>query len=391
VGHDTGPARLIDVARQIGRETVGPAADAVDREARFPHEALAALRNARLMSAYVPADLGGLGCTLSDLVEISEILGEYCASSSMAFAMHQIQIAMFVHHALDAPYFRAFLARVVEKQNLIASMTTEVGTGGDMRRSLCAVVKNGDRFTLEKDTTTMSYGAEADDYLVSCRRTPEAANNDQIMVLVHRHDAVYEKKGTWDTIGLRGTLSLAASLRATGHLDQIMETPFDRSAALTMVPVSHLLWAGVWLGIAKGAFARAHDHVRSLARQSPGTIPPSASRLAEAAATLQSMRSHVHEMVAEYEALRGRPDAGLDVLTGMRYQVRINNLKLACSTQLFGVVHQAFAVCGIQAFRNDGKYALGRYIRDALAAGVMIGNDRIANNNAALLLVLKDD
>jgi acyl-CoA dehydrogenase len=50
-------ARRTDVAAQVAAAH----ADAVDREARFPTEAVGSLRAERLMSILVPADLGGEG------------------------------------------------------------------------------------------------------------------------------------------------------------------------------------------------------------------------------------------------------------------------------------------------------------------------------------------
>ena len=45
-------ATLVDTARRIGATlSPRPAADAVDREARFPHEAIAALREERMLGA----------------------------------------------------------------------------------------------------------------------------------------------------------------------------------------------------------------------------------------------------------------------------------------------------------------------------------------------------
>ena len=57
----------------------------------------------------------------------------------MIFAMHQIQVACVVHHGLESAYFRGYLKELVQKQLLMASATTEVGIGGDLRSSICAV------------------------------------------------------------------------------------------------------------------------------------------------------------------------------------------------------------------------------------------------------------
>ena len=59
---------------------------------------------------------------------------------------------------------------------------------------------------------------------------------------------------------------------------QIMPEPFGQIAASTMVPTSHLLWSGVWLGIATDAVSKAQAVVRAKARAEPGVVPRSARR-----------------------------------------------------------------------------------------------------------------
>src|SRR6516225_10012885 len=64
-------------------------AEAVDRDARFPAEAMAAARAARLLGVMVPRELGGEGMRLSEVVDICYRLGQACASTAMIYAMHQ--------------------------------------------------------------------------------------------------------------------------------------------------------------------------------------------------------------------------------------------------------------------------------------------------------------
>ena len=54
-------AALVDRLRAVGRAVIAPASIAVDRDARFPGEAMAALCELRLLGAYVPTQYGGLG------------------------------------------------------------------------------------------------------------------------------------------------------------------------------------------------------------------------------------------------------------------------------------------------------------------------------------------
>ncbi|EGD01923.1 acyl-CoA dehydrogenase domain-containing protein, partial [Burkholderia sp. TJI49] len=91
-------------------------ADAVDRDARCPVEAIEAMRARRLLSAMVPTRLGGAGASLADIASACSILGQACASSAMVFAMHQIQVACIVDHAADHGWHKLFLQQLVRHQ-----------------------------------------------------------------------------------------------------------------------------------------------------------------------------------------------------------------------------------------------------------------------------------
>jgi acyl-CoA dehydrogenase len=135
-----GPA--VDAQRAAQRVAHGPAntyAAEVDRLARFPAEGIDALRDERLLGAGIPERLGGLGLGIGAQAEIAQTLAQSCASTAMIWAMHQIQLACIVRHADGAPFFEDFLRAAAERQLLIASITSEVGVGGDIRTSLAAV------------------------------------------------------------------------------------------------------------------------------------------------------------------------------------------------------------------------------------------------------------
>ena len=99
------------------------------------------------------------------------------------------------------------------------------------------------------------------------------------------------------------------------------------------------------------------------------------------------LRGSVRDALACYEALRDDPDG----LSAMRFQIRMNGLKVATAEQVPPIVLAAMGICGIASYRNDSDYTLGQKLRDALGAGVMIANDRLYGNNAVLLLVSKED
>jgi acyl-CoA dehydrogenase len=233
----------------------------------------------------------------------------------------------------------------------------------------------------------ISYGEEADDVLLTARRAPDAAQADQVLVLVHKDDTRLTPVSGWDTLGMRGTRSLGFTLEAAGHVDQVLPVPFADIASQTMLPTSHVLWTSLWLGLASDAVSRARGFVRAEARRAPGTVPPGALRLAETVAELSTLRAAVHGGLADYEQHIDDPDA----LAGLGFTIRMNNLKTEASRMAPQIVARALAVCGVSGYRCDSQYSVGRHLRDAYGAALMISNDRVLLANAAMLLVHKDD
>jgi acyl-CoA dehydrogenase len=377
----------VEVAHHIARDVAARFADSVDREARFPAEAVAALKEAKLLGVMVPRALGGDGASVRDVGEICHALAQGCASTAMVYAMHQIQVACFVHHGLTSCWCRDFLTRLTADQLLIASATSEAGIGGDLRRSLCAVETSGDRFTVRKHAIVVSYGAHADAILVTARRTPASPPSDQVAAVVLKGEFQLEQTGGWDALGMRGTCSNGYWVDACGHPEQILAPPFADISAETMLPTSHLTWSSLWLGIATDAVSRARAFVRGQARKSPGETPHGAIRLAEVVSLHAQMKDTVVAGFARYEASLGSAEQ----LTSLSFAIAMNSLKTSTSQLAVQIVNGCMLICGIHAYKNDTRFSLGRHLRDAHSASVMVSNDRIFGNTATLLLVHKDD
>jgi acyl-CoA dehydrogenase len=378
---------FVDQIRRIGEEVAAVHADAVDHDARFPEEAVAALREAGALSAFVPTELGGAGVSLSALARACFELGRRCSSTAMIFAMHQIQVATIVRH-LEGEWFRGYLRRVAAEQRLVASVTSEIGTGGDMGRSIAPITPDGDGFALEKQAPTVSYGAYADDLFTTARRSPQSEQVDQALVLHHAEQTKLVSTGTWDTIGMRGTCSPGFTVRTHFTFDQILSAPFASVMNETHVPVSHILWSHVWLGIATEAFERGRGFVRAAARRNPGTPVPAAHSLSRVMSELTMMRAEVETALADFVAFNDDPERpDLATLTSV---LRFNNLKLAASEQAPRVCMGVLEVIGIAAYKNDSPYGVGRQLRDALSARLMVANERIHSVDAGLLMIAKE-
>lgn len=374
-------------AREVGAEIAARHADEVDLRARFPAEAVAGLRDRKLLGILVPAGEGGAGAGIADVVSICHELGQYCASTAMIYAMHQIQVACVARHAGDNPWQRAFLRRLADEQLLLASATSEAGVDGDVRSSICALDEKRGRFTLVKQAPVISYGEESDAILVTARRTPQSPASDQVIVVIPRSGVELRAQETWNTLGMRGTCSKGYRLTAEGEMAQVVPRPYADVSAQTMLPVSHLVWSALWLGIATDALGRARAFVRAEAKKRPGESPLGGGRLAGAVNELQTMKSNLMACLHQYEAAIESEDG----LSAVPFAVAMNNLKLASSQSVVKIVGDAMLVCGLAGYRNDSPFSMGRHLRDAHSAAVMVNNDRIIANNATLALALRDD
>ena len=379
---------FLSAIRRIADEVAAPNADDVDRNARFPAETVEALRAERAFSAYIPEEYGGGGVSFEAIAAACFELGRRCGASAMVFAMHQIQIAAIARHVEGAGWFQAYLRDVAREQRLVASVTSEIGTGGDIGKSIASVQPGDDGLaTFEKQAPTVSYGAYADDLLTTLRRAPDAEPGDQVVVLTHRDQHALEQTGTWDPMGMRGTCSPGYVVRATFPSEQVLPTPFSTVGTESMVPISHILWSHLWLGISTDAFDRARAFVRASAKGRPDQLPPTAVRLSQLMSELSLLRAEVSTGLRDFtEASAGDREA----LSTMATILRFNNLKIAASEQAPRVCQGAMSVCGIVGYKNDTPFSVGRHLRDTMSACLMVANDRIHQTNASLLLIAKD-
>ena len=358
-------------------------AEAVDRSARFPGEAIAAARAERLLGAMIPTNLGGQGATVSDIVEVCYVLGRACASTGMIYAMHQIMVACLVRHGNDAAWACDLQRRVGTEQLLLASSTTDGKGGGDLRNSSCAVTQQGSGMELTKSATVISYGAQADAILTTARRSPEAASSDQVLVAATKEQYTLEPSVGWDTLGMRGTCSSGFTLRASAPTRQVFEDSYQLINARTVLPIAHLTWGAVWAGAAASAVERARQFIRGAARNASGQLPPGAAHLTRASATLRALRATLASAMARYEAAA----QDCDHLDSLDFQGAMNLLKVNASEMSIATVMSALQATGLSGYRNDSACSVGRNLRDVLSSSIMINNDRILANVASATML----
>lgn len=367
--------RLGPASRIAGPAAVaGEHAGAVDRAGRFPTEAIDALKRERLLGTAIPRAFGGDGASIAEVADLCFRLGRQCSSTALIFAMHQIKVACVVGHGLGSPWHESLMRDIAARQWLLASSTTEGLNGGNIRSSAVAVEALDDgTIALDRDSTVMSYGTQADVIVATARRSVDAAASDQVLVVLLRDHYTLDTGQAWDTLGMRGTCSRGFRLQARGRAEQVLPDAYDVIHSRTMTPVAHILWSSVWSGIAAAAVERAQGFIRAAARRSKGQLPPGAAHYTLAQSSLRGLRTMVHGGIERYEAAL----ADEAVARSFDFSVGMNLLKVHASEAAVATVMSALRACGLSGYRNDGESSIGRHLRDVLSSPLMINNDRI--------------
>lgn len=357
------------------------AADEVDRRARFPVEAVDALRRANYLSCSLPTELGGRSASITELAKVARALGAACSSAAMVFAMHHTQALVLAKYARSGR-IAELTSAIAANESLLASATTEITTGGDIGSSTCAVQVCDDTVTLHKNTPVISYGEYADFICATARRTGDSPANDQVLLVCPAADSELERTGTWDVLGFRGTCSPGFILTAQTSRHNIVPQDYASIASTTMVPASHTLWANVWLGIADAAVGKARDAARQAARKSGGKAVPQALSLADLLVQHHAFEAHVLQEVERYDAFH-RADS---VEPTIGFTLAMNNLKINSSMAVADLVAGALRVVGLNGYREDHPLTMGRLLRDSFAPQLMVSNERIRQINGQLAL-----
>jgi acyl-CoA dehydrogenase len=295
-------------------------------------------------------------------------------------AMHSMEISNLSRHGTTEA-LRELQREVVTDQPLFANANSEVGAGGDVSRSICALEQVDGRLTLTKEALAISYGEYADIVVATARRTVDSDPGDQVQVIMRSPQL--EPRSVWDALGLRGTCSRAFVLTAEIDESLVYPVPFSLIGSAGGLQAQLLFLSSVWVGLADAAAAQAHTYVRAAGRKDPNTTPPSALRLAELSGTLAQARALLDSVA------RAVDEADAQSIDNPALIASLRTLKVSASRLGVDVVRGALEICGIAAYQRGTKFTIERILRDAHGGLVMVSNDRYLWVNADSLRARK--
>ena len=211
--------RLIEQAEALGPRFAERAAR-YDREASFPHENYAELREAGFLGLCVPERFGGLGADFKTYSLVSATLGKYCGATALTFNMHACSTLWPGALADDLEMTAAerdeherrrkkHFERIVRDGAIYAQPFSEgsaAAAGKAPFGTTATRVEGGWRINGKKIFASLSGAAHY--YGVLCTEAkPELSMRDTLYMAVPGDAPGLSVVGDWDPLGMRGTVS----------------------------------------------------------------------------------------------------------------------------------------------------------------------------------------
>jgi alkylation response protein AidB-like acyl-CoA dehydrogenase len=261
---------LVAQIRALG-PTFAERAFTVDREAVFPFENYADLRDAGFLALCVPTEYGGLGASYADYMRVSEEIGRYCGATALTFNMHNATMlwAGEVSDLLDMTpeqretheRRRGAMFRSVVQDGTIHSQPFSEGLNPGALAGVATkaeVTEGGYLVTGRKIFASLSGAANR--YNVTC----QVPGEDFLRLLSVRADGPgAEIVDDWDPLGMRGTVSRTLLLKEAfvPFDDEIMPGGMYDQAA-NRYPYLFMSLAPSYLGLTRGILDFTQAYLR---------------------------------------------------------------------------------------------------------------------------------
>ncbi len=171
-----------------------------DLEESFVFENYKLLKKYQLFSIAIPQELGGGGYAHQEVCDMIRIIAQYCASTALAFSMHQHLVAAAVWRYMHKGESAALLQRIAKEQLVLVSTGASdwLDSSGELTKT-----EGGYLLNAKKPFASQSV---AGDLVISSSRFLDASNNWQVL-----HFAVPVKSpgvsvlDDWKVLGMRAS------------------------------------------------------------------------------------------------------------------------------------------------------------------------------------------
>ena len=372
-------ARLIALVRALGRERFAPRAARYDLEAAFPFENYADLREHGLLGLTIPARYGGLGADYATYALVSAELGRWCGATALTFNMHACSMLWPGQMADDLPMSDAeratherrragLYARVIEGGAIFAQPFSEpnsaAAAGAAPFGATARPVDGG--FVVNGVKHFASLAGAADYYGLLCteERGGEPSIRDTLYLAVPAGAPGAEVTGSWDPLGMRGTVSRSLVFRDVFVPEDHAMLPRGayHRAAVTW-PHMFMTLCPSYLGIARAAFDFTVQYLR-------GDVPGAPAPPLRGAPVKQQAVAEMRIKLEQAEALFHRAIGEARVNPTRDERLRAYATQYTVMEHANDVCRLAIRTCGGRSMLRH--FPLERLYRDSRCGSLML-------------------
>jgi alkylation response protein AidB-like acyl-CoA dehydrogenase len=354
------------MARDFAEKEVRPIAEAIDREARFPHETVRRMGELGLMGIAIPEAYGGSGSdTVAYAVALEEV-AKACASHAVIMSVNNSLYCDPVYKFGTEEQKQRFLAPFASGQKLGCFSLTEPEAGSDARNQHTLAARDGSDYVLNGRKIFVTNGREADAALVFAQTDRDKGHHGISAFLVEKGTRGFTVVKTEDKLGIRASDTaefLFESCRVP-EANRLGAEGEGFKIAMTTLDGGRIGIAAQALGIAAGAYTLAVGYARE--RKSFG-VPIGQHQM------VQWMLADMATVIEAARLLTWRAAWLKD--TGAPFGAASAMAKLFAAEAAMRVTTDAIQVHGGYGYIKE--YQVERYFRDAKITQIYEGTSQI--------------
>ncbi|WP_229051705.1 acyl-CoA dehydrogenase family protein [Aeromicrobium sp. Leaf350] len=355
-----------EAVRNVAEAKIAPFAAEVDEEARYPHEAAAALLAADFHAPHVPEEYGGAGADALATVLVIEEVARVCVSSSLIPAVNKLG-SLPVQIGGGDLVKKTYLSKLAAGEGGFSYCLSEPDAGSDAANQKTRATRDGDDWVLNGTKRWITNAGESEYYTVLAQTDPEKRSKGITAFVVEKSDEGVSFGAPEKKLGIKGSPTREV------YLDQV-RIPGDRiigevgegfGIAMKTLDHTRVTIAAQAVGVAQGALDYALGYVKER------------KQFGKAIAEFQGIEFMLADMGMKIEAARqltyaaaGRSERGDSDLTFFGAAA-----KAFASDVAMQVTTDAVQLLGGYGFTRD--YPVERMMRDAKITQIYEGTNQV--------------
>ena len=345
--------------RELAQGVVQPLAAEVDRDHRFPQEAIDAAAESGLLGVLIPRQYGGAGLDALAFAICIEELAQACASTAVIVDVHTSVGTEPILLFGDEEQKRKWLPRLATGELLGAFALTEPASGSDAASLQATARRDGDAYVLNGTKVFITNIGHAGLYVVFARTGPDEKAAGVTAFLVPADARGVRVGQVFHKMGLHGSPTGELILEDVGvpAANRLGAEGQGFTVAMRALDSGRIGISGQALGIGQAAI----DEATALMRDT-GHAQGDDFTLADMATRVESARLLAYQ--AAWLCSRGLP-----------FTRQASMSKLHCTDTAMQVVLDALQIAGTEGAASGSPFE--RHVRDAKALQIYEGSNQV--------------